>query len=351
MKRSIRGVCFKVVVSLLAVIFLALSQMGQASAQEPFYKGKMVRIIVGYAPGGGFDTFSRLLARHLKRHIPGNPSIIVQNMPGAGSLVAANRVYAMQPADGLTIVNFHYNVAMQSFVGDPAVKFDPMKYHWLGEPSIGALPRVLFVRTDLGIRTLEDLKKRKEPLALGETGRGTGAAVAGQFLSSIGIPVRNVLGYRGSSGVFAALERKEVDGRITSQASVQTTYRRFLDEGIIRPILSLGNDPRLKQFPGVATLDDLKLDTKQRKLADFLVTTWSHLRIYGVAPGVPPERLAVLRKAFFETMKSPKLIQDAERQGVIVSPSSWKKIDADMKRLAKTSSQTLAQYKKLAGLK
>ncbi len=350
MKRGIRGIC-KVTVSLLVVVFLGLSLTQPASAQKPFYKGKMVRIIVGYPPGGGFDTFSRLLARHLKRHIPGNPSIIVQNMPGAGSLVAANRVYAMQPADGLTIVNFHYNVAMQSFVGDPAVKFDPMKYHWLGEPSIGALPRVLFVRTDLGIRTLEDLKKRKEPLALGETGRGTGAAVAGQFLSSIGIPVRNVLGYRGSSGVFAALERKEVDGRITSQASVQTTYRRFLDEGIIRPILSLGNDPRLKQFPGVATLDDLKLDTKQRKLADFLVTTWSHLRIYGVPPGVPPERLAVLRKAFFETMKSPKLIQDAERQGVIVSPSSWKKIDADMKRLAKTSSQTLAQYKKLAGLK
>jgi len=311
----------------------------------------MVRIIVGYSPGGGFDTFSRLLARHLKRHIPGNPSIIVQNMPGAGSLVAANRVYAMQPSDGLTIVNFHYSVAMQSFVGDPAVKFDPSKYHWLGEPSIGALPRVLYVRTDLPIRTLEDLKKRKEPLALGETGRGTGAAVAGQFLQSIGFPLKNVLGYRGSSGVFAALERKEVDGRITSQVSVETTYRRFLDEGIIRPILSLGSDPRVKPIPGVATLDDLKLDPEQRKLADFLVTTWSHLRIYGVAPGVPPERLAVLRKAFFETMKSPKLIKDAERQGVIVSPSSWKRIDADMKRLSKTSSQTLEQYKKLAGLK
>ena len=101
----------------------------------------------------------------------------------------------------------------------------------------------------------------------------------------------------------------------------------------------------------MATLDDLKLEPEQRKLADFLVTTWSHLRIYGVPPGVPPERLAVLRKAFFETMKSPQLIKDAERQGVIVAPSSWKIIEADMKRLSKTSSQTLAQYKKLAGLK
>jgi len=351
MKRSIRGVCIKGGVSLLAAIFLALSQTGQASAQKPFYKGKMVRIVVGYAPGGGFDTFSRLLARHLKRHIPGNPSIIVQNMPGAGSLVAANRVYAMQPSDGLTIVNFHYNVAMQFFVGDPAVKFDPMKYHWLGEPSIGALPRVLFVRTDLGISTLEDLMKRKEPLALGETARGTGAAVGGQFLNSVGIPVRNVLGYRGSSGVFAALERKEVDGRLTSQANVQSTYKRFLDEGIIRPILSLGKDPRVKPFPGVATLDDLKLDPGQRKLADFLITTWSHLRIYGVPPGVPPERLEVLREAFRKTVQSPGFIKDAERQGVIVSPSSWERIEADMKQLSQTSPEILKRYKKLAGLK
>jgi len=159
------------------------------------------------------------------------------------------------------------------------------------------------------------------------------------------------LAVEGSSGVFAALERKEVDGRITSQVSVQTTYRRFLDEGIIRPILSLGSDPRVKPIPGVATLDDLKLDAEQRKLAEYLITTWSHLRIYGVSPGVPPERLAVLRKAFMDALKSPKLIKDAERQGVIVSPSSWKRIEADMKRLSKTSSNTLEKYKKLAGLK
>jgi len=350
MKRDRRGIC-KVAVSLLAVIFLGLSLTEPASAQEPFYKGKMVRIVVGYPPGGGFDTFSRLLARHLKRHIPGRPSIIVQNMPGAGSLVAANRVYAMQPSDGLTIVNFHYTVALQAFLGDPAVRFDAAKYHWLGEPSIGALPRVLFVRTGLGIRTLEDLKRRKEPLALGESARGTGAAVAGEFLRSIGLPVRNVLGYRGSAAVFAAIERKEVDARITSQASVQTTYRRFLDEGMIRPILSLGTDPRVKPFPGVATLDDLKLDADQTELADFLVKTWSHLRIYGVPPGVPQKRLAVLREAFSKAVKSPKFMKDAERQGVIVSPSSWEEIEADMKSLAQTSPRTLNRYKKLAGLK
>ncbi len=342
---------FKGLVPLLAVVFLGLSLTGSAWAQKSFYKGKMVRIVVGFPPGGGFDTFSRLLARHLKRHIPGNPSIIVQNMPGAGSLVAANRVYAMQPGDGLTLVNIHYNVALQSFLGDPAVKFDASRYRWLGEPSIGALPRVLFVRTGMGIRNLDDLRKRKQPIALGESSRATGAAIAGEFLRSIGLPVKNVLGYRGSAAVFAAIERKEVDARITSQTNVQTTYRRFLDEGMIRPILILGKDPRVKPFPGVATLDDLKLDTNQRKLADYLFKTWSHLRIYGLPPGVPQKRIAVLREAFAKTVKSPKLIKDAERQGVIVSPSPWEAIEADMKSLAQASPKTLKMYKKLAGLK
>ena len=350
MKRGVRRIC-KGLVPLLAVIFFALFLTGPADAQKSFYEGKMVRIVVGYPPGGGFDTFSRLFARHLKRYIPGKPSIIVVNMPGAGSLVAANRVYAMQPSDGLTIVNFHYSIALQAFLGDPAVKFDASKYHWLGEPSIGALPRVLFLRTDLGIRTLEDLKRRKEPLALAGSSRGSGDSVAGEFLRSIGLPVKNVLGYRGSAASFAAIERKEADGRITSQESVQTRYRRFLDEGVIRPILSLGKDPRLKPFPGVATLDDLNLDAGQHELADYLVKTWSHLRIFGVPPGVPAKRLAVLREAFSKAVKSPKFIKDAERQGVPVSPSSWEEIEADMKSLAQASPRILNMYKKLAGLK
>ena len=109
--------------------------------------------------------------------------------------------------------------------------------------------------------------------------------MGGQFLRSIGLPVRNVLGYRGSSGVFAALERKEVDGRLTSQANVETTYRRFLDEGIIRPILSLGKDPRVKPFPGVTTLDDLKLDADQRKVLQASGTSWGSIRSRVSWPG------------------------------------------------------------------
>lgn len=141
-------------------------------AASSFYEGKTVKIIVGLSPGGGFDTFARILARHLPLHIPGKPKFIVQNMPGAGSLVAANRVYAEQPGDGLTIVNFATGIVMQSLLGDPAAKFDPLKFMYLGDPSLPALPRVLWVRGDLPIRTLAELKNRKEPLAVGATGVG-----------------------------------------------------------------------------------------------------------------------------------------------------------------------------------
>jgi len=146
----------------LPALVLWIGEPAQA-ASESFFKAKTVRLIVGYSPGGGFDTFARLMARYLKRHIPGNPSVLVLNMPGAGSLVAANRVYAMQPGNGLTIVTFHFSMVTQALTGDPNVTFDPSKFIWLGEPAVGGLPQVLWVRTDLGINSLEDLRKSSRP--------------------------------------------------------------------------------------------------------------------------------------------------------------------------------------------
>ena len=176
------------------------------------------------------------------------------------------------------MVTFHYSNIPLNFIGDPAAKFDPLKYHWLGSPSIGGLPRTVFIRSELNIRTLEDLKNSKRTLAMGATGANTASAVAGKFLKQLGYPVKNVIGYRGSSGAMAALERKEVDGRITTQSSVETVYKRFLDEDIIRPVLSLGTEPLVKHFPGIATDKDLKLDGNQKKLMKFFIRSWRFLR-------------------------------------------------------------------------
>lgn len=345
-----RKKCCSVFLSFLVVLLCALALAAPAAEGASFYKGKTIRMVVGYTPGGGFDTFARLLARHLGSQIPGHPKIIVQNMPGAGSLIAANRVYAMQPGDGLTIVTFHYGTVVSALVGAPEVRFDPMKYLWLGDPTIGGKPEVLWVRSDLPIRSLADLKKRKEPLALGATGKSSSSTVMGEFLRSVGYPVKNVLGYKGSARAMGALERKEVDGRIMSQATMQTIYRRFIKAGSVRPILSIGTDPRVKPLEGVPTLKDLKLNAEQLKMAKFLTTTWALLRLYAVPPGTAPERVKTLRQAFLKALKSPKLMKDAVRQGVVVAPLSSEEVTRTIKELSKSPPEIREKYRKLVGM-
>jgi len=348
MNRSAR---LKMVSSALALVFWAVALVQPALSEESFFKGKMIRIVVGFSPGGGFDTFARVLARHLPRYLPGSPSMIVQNMPGAGSMTAANRVYAMQPADGLTIVAFIYGTTFQYFLGDPKVKFNPTKYHWLGEPTVGSVPTTLFIRTDLPIRNLQDLKNSKKPIFLGASARTNLASLGAYYLKSLGLPIKPVLGYRGSALVFAAIERKELDGYFTSQETAQTRYRRFLDDDILRPILAFGSDPRVKPFPGIATDNDLNFDPKQRQFADFMIKTWRHSRLFAIPPGVPPERLAIIRKAFDDMLKDPKVIQEGDRLGVRISPSSWQKIEQDIKELSEAPPWIIEKYKELAGLK
>ncbi len=352
MNTRTRGFSRVILCILIALLWAGVRTVPAAEgSNDPFYKGKMIRLVVGYAPGGGFDTFARLLARHLRRYVPGQPRIIVQNMPGAGSLVAANRIYEMQPGDGLTIVTFHFGMVTQALIKSATVKFDPLKYTWLGDPAIGGLPQVLWVRSEVPIHSLEDLKARKEPLSVGATGVGTSAGVASEFLRYVGLPIKVVYGYRGSAATMAALERKETDGRVMTQSTMQTIYRRFIDEGVVRPILYLGSDPRVKPLPGVATLKNLKLTRDQRKLADFLMTTWRLLRLYALPPGTPPERIRVLRQAFVKALKSPKLLSEAERQGVVLSPIFGEDVERIVQELFQTPPQILERYKKLLGSK
>ncbi len=352
MNTRTRGFSRVILCILIALLWAGVRTVPAAEgSNDPFFKGKIIRFVVGYAPGGGFDTFARLLARHLRRYVPGQPRIIVQNMPGAGSLVAANRVYQMQPGDGLTIVTFNFGMVSQALIKSPTVTFDPLKYTWLVDPAIGGLPQVLWVRSDLPIHSLEDLKARKEPFSVGATGVGTSAGVASEFLRYVGLPIKVVYGYRGSAATMAALERKETDGRMLTQSTMQTIYRRFVNEGLVRPILSVGNDPRVKLLPGVATLKDLNLTSEQRKMSDLLMDTWRLLRLYALPPGTPPERIRVLRQAFVRALKSPKLLNDAEKQGVVLSPIYGEEVEGIIGKLFQTPPEVLEKYKKLAGSK
>jgi tripartite-type tricarboxylate transporter receptor subunit TctC len=340
----------KALLAFLVFVLLPWQSATARASEEAFYRGKTVRIVVGYSPGGGFDTFARLVARYLGRHIPGEPTVIVQNMPGAGSLVAANWVYGQQP-DGRTIVTFHFGLVTQALVGDPLVKFDPARFVWLGDPSIGGLPQVLWIRNDLPIRSVDDLRKREKPLALGVTGRAEGPAIAGEFLRYLGFPITNISGYKGSNDIMVALERNEVDGRIIGQSTMQMIYARYIQEGLVRPLLSLGKEPRLAPLSGVATLEDLNLNTGQRNLAEFLSRTWVALRPFALPPGVPAARVAALRNAFSQVLKDPQLIKEAERQGTEISPLSGEDLSQIVKELAAAPRDVVETYKTFIGLK
>lgn len=321
------------------------------AADAPFYKGRTIRIIVGYSPGGGFDTFSRLLGRHLGAHTPGNPSVIVVNMPGAGSIAAANRVYAMQPGDGLTIVVFNAGSLVEAVTGNPNIKFDPRKYNWLGDPAIGSLPEVLWVRSDLPIKTLEDFRNARTPLAAGSTGIGSASTAATLFLRHLGYPIKPIFGYRGTANVMAALERKELDARVMSQQTMQGNYRRYIESGLVRPILSMGEEPRLEPIPGIATLKDLNLDAGQQRMADFLTGTWKLLRLFALPPGTPPDRVATLRKAFVDTLNSPDLLEQARRQKLVISPASPETVEKTIADLYQAPAELLAKYKEIVTTK
>ncbi len=317
------------------------------AADEPFYKDKTIRIVVGYSPGGGFDTFSRLVGRYLSAHIPGNPSVIVMNMPGAGSKAAANRVYAMQPGDGRTIVVFNAGSLVDAVVGGKSVKFDPRKFLWLGDPAIGSLPEVLWVRSDLPVKTFEDFKNSKTPLHAGSTGVGSASTAATLFLGYLGYPIKAVMGYRGTANVMAAIERKELDARIMSQQTMQGNYRRYLQSGLVRPILSMGEEPRLKPIPGIATLKDLDLNDEQQSIADFLIGTWKLLRLFALPPGTPPDRVAILRKAFMDTLNDPELLKHAKSQNLVIAPASPETVEKTVAGLYATPQEMLDKYKEI----
>ena len=321
------------------------------AADAPFYQGKTIRLIVGYSPGGGFDTFSRLLGRFLSKHVPGNPSVLVMNMPGGGSISAANRVYAMQPGNGLTVVVFNAGSLVEAVNNKPNIKFDPRKFIWLGDPAIGSLPEVLWVRSELPVKTFEDFKNLKTPLNAGSTGVGSASTAATLFLPHLGYPIKAIMGYRGTANVMAAMERKELDARVMSQQTMQGNYRRYIESGLVRPILAMGEEPRLKPIPGIATLKDLNLNAEQQRLADFMISTMKLLRLFALPAGTPPDRVVTLRKAFMDTLKSPELLKHAVRQKLIISPASPESIEKTVADLYAAPQELLDKYKEIVSTK
>ncbi|HSA70908.1 MAG TPA: tripartite tricarboxylate transporter substrate-binding protein [Burkholderiales bacterium] len=283
-----------------------IAALAAAPAPAQYYSGKTVTIVVGYKTGGGYDATARVLARHLPKHIPGKPSVIVQNMPGANSIIAANHVYAVTKPDGLTIGTFNRNLPIAQLTKVEGVKFDMAKFAWVG--SAASECTVLAIRADLPYKTFEDLRKSKQQIVIGATGPGASTYDFPLLLKEfLGVNVKLVSGYQSSADIMLAVERKEVDGRAGSFTSI----RPFIDRNLVRPVLrARATEPGVENLP----IDEDLAPTPRAKAIMALRSAPEIVgRPYVMHPNTPPEHLKTMRAAFAAAIKDPELVAEARK--------------------------------------
>jgi tripartite-type tricarboxylate transporter receptor subunit TctC len=297
-----------------------------ANAQpvEEFYKGKVLTLVVGNGPGGGFDVFGRLLARHIGRYLPGHPNVIVQNMPGAGSLVAANYLYNLAPTDGTTFGLIARNMPLLGLLGNNSnVRFDPHKFTWLGSSSSFANDAyVLIVRKDAPVQSIEEaLRPGGDPLLLGGTADGgTSSDVPKILRDTLGLNIKLVVGYRDSAAIYLAMERGEVSGRTNELSSIRSTKPGWLaPDGNFRLLMQYARATRLADFPDVPTARELAPNERARELIKFTEAPFTMAWPYAAPPGVPADRAAALQQAFAAAHRDPQFLAEAKTVGLDVN--------------------------------
>jgi tripartite-type tricarboxylate transporter receptor subunit TctC len=278
---------------------------------QDFYKGKTIRFIVGYSPGGSFDLYTRTIARHFSKHVPGNPTTIVDNMTGAGGIIAANHLYNIAKPDGLTIGAWAAPLILQQIMGNEAVKFDARKFGYLGVPS--PYDTVCTFNDKSGVTNMNDWLNAKRPMKISSIGPGTSTSDIPKLLKvALKLPLDVIEGYKGGAGARLAVESGEVDGYCGSWQTVETVWRSAYESGQIHAVLqaTLKSHPKYKQVP-------LAIDYAKTDLARQLVTVADSAHgaqfPYTVPPGVSKERLELLQAAFVNTLKDAEFLAEAKK--------------------------------------
>lgn len=304
----------------LTCIALASGASSEA-AEEDFFKGKTLRFIVAYSPGGGFDTYTRAIARHIDRHIPGNPTIVVQNMTGAGGFIATNYVYNRAKPDGLTIGNWIGGLVQQQIFGAKGVQYDARKFEWVGVPSTDHA--VCGMTQESGITSLEKWFNVKEPIRVGGIGPGGQVSDIPRVLNAaIDVPVRVIDGYGGTADVRLAAERGELAGGCWAWQSMKVTWKRMVESGGVKVIVQAmpKKHPELPDVP--LAKDYAKTDEAHKLLKYGIYDTALMTRIYSLPPGTPKDRVEILQKAFMDTMTDPKFLAEAAKSKLEIDPTS-----------------------------
>ncbi len=335
--------------AVLAVAFGALlasvAGVGDVSAQD-FYKGKQIRVIVSSAAGGGYDSVARLLTRFMPPYIPGEPGMIVMNMPGAGGLIAANHVANIADKDGTVITLLNRYVTVMPVLGSDQAKFKSEDFGWIGTTASYSDNAYLFVvRSTLPHRTIDDLRNPDMPIHIGVTG----AEVPQILKEALGLNFKFVTGYKGSDDMELAFERGEVDGHTSGLASIKSRHGDWLEKNYIRIMIQFGRLDRLPELKDVPTARELAQNDADRALIEFAELPLLIARPVAAPPGTPADRVNVLRAAFAKTMADPQHKAESDKQKLEFSPRSGEDVEKVIATLAKVDPALIQRYLKALG--
>jgi tripartite-type tricarboxylate transporter receptor subunit TctC len=338
-------------IGLISAVLLAC---GSVAGAESFYEGKTVKIISVHAPGGGYDTYSRLFARHLGKHIPGNPKAIVINIPGGSGLIGTNYVYNVTKPDGLSLVQPSWNLAQAQFLDFPGIKYDIDKFIWLGLANSGAVTAV--VRKGSPIQSMDDwLNPKTETLIFGCTSRNSPTCSIPLAMNDIFGPKTSkiVSGYKGTAPIRAALLQKEVDALTGwSWDSVKSTGMSMIDDGDIKLMAYIGYErhPELDERK-VPFLNERITKPADVAFMNVLLLPVAMLRPWALVPKTPTDKVEILKKAFVATLKDTAFLADAKRTRLDVNPKSGKELEDLVARMkTQMTAEVVSRARRIVGL-
>jgi tripartite-type tricarboxylate transporter receptor subunit TctC len=330
--------------------FALLSSVAHAAAPE-FFKGKTIRLVVGNSVGGAQDDWGRFVAQYLGKHIPGNPDVVVQNMPGAGGIIAANHIYNVAKPDGLTVGVVNPANYIDQLLGSKEVKFDWPKFSWIGSPE--RIDQVLFIRTDVPYKTLDDMRNASDPPRCAALARaGLGYLLPRLLEEGLGLKFHMVLGYGGGGEMNLAIEKGEVQcraGTVSAYVGREPT-RTWIKNGFVRALAQSGAKryPKLPDVPTVYELmETYKTPDATKRLARVLLSSGDLGRPFIASPGMPAERIKVLRDAFTKAMSDPALLADAQKRKWDLDPTPGEELETTAKEVMVQPPEVIERMKKL----
>jgi tripartite-type tricarboxylate transporter receptor subunit TctC len=332
--------------SLLAMASLLAMGPAQAQSVEQFYKGRSVTMLVGTSPGGINDISARLVAKHLGRFIPGSPTIVVQNNPGAGGLITANKLYINAEKDGSVLAKFERAVPQLQIQGDPNAQFDSTKFVWLGSLSSYTNDAyLLLVNAGNRTKSIDELKGPGAPINLGSDNSASSNMIFAVIAKEVlGLNVNVIRGYTGAASLFLAMQRGELDGQFVGLSSVKSGQRDLWNRGAFRALMGFGRTTRHPEFPSIPIGREMTRDPGALALISFAELPFFMALPFAAPPGIPADRAKALQGAFMDMSRDQEFVAEAEKIGIDMSPIDGAGILSLLTATAATPKDVIARY-------